>query len=224
MECDEVRPELVGYLERELAPDKQRALEGHLDHCYYCLEELREIEAVVEACRRVLRHPRPRSRVEAMVPHLHPAPVVRALSRAQRYRHRRGRLMAAANVAVAMAASLIVIAACVEPVSAAVKGFAALAEEAASEIEAPAAEPGQAGEPNLVAWRQRILWANSLSAGARPPNPSAEEAEAPEEDLEGPEAMREPVSLNQADQPAPPPIRIVQSEPARSHALQTAVA
>jgi len=178
MECEEVRHELIGYLEQGLTPDKRRAVEDHLGHCYYCVEELREVEAVVETCRRVLRHPDPRSRFEGLVPHMHPASAVRARNLARRYRQRRRRMMAAANVAVALAASLLLIAALAEPVVAAVNGFAALADQAVAELEPPAAEPEVDGEPKLVAWRQRILWANSLSEGPRVTEASAEE-EAP---------------------------------------------
>jgi len=200
MECEEVRGELIGYLEQGLTPERRRAVEDHLGHCYYCVEELRELEAVVETCRRVLRHPDPRSRFERLGPHMHPASAMRARNLARRYRQRRRRLMAAANVAVALAASLLLIAALAEPVVAAVNGFAALADHAAAELEPPAAEPEVDGEANLVAWRQRILWANSLSEGQRltvaPPEEEAPSGGAPE-----------PVSWIQPDERPPRTIR-----------------
>lgn len=187
MECDEVRHELIGYLEQGLTPDKRRAVEDHLDHCYYCLEELREVEAVLKTCRRVLRHPYPRSRFERLVTQMHPAPAAKACNVARRYRQRRRRLMAAANVAVALAASLLLIATLAEPVMAAVNGFAALADQAAAELEPPTAESEVNGEPKLVAWRQRVLWANSLSEGPRL-------AEAPAVEEAPSEGAMEPVS------------------------------
>ena len=66
MDCATVQEKLVDYASGDLSRVCRDRVENHLAHCYYCQEELDDIEAVLALCRQVLRHPRPHNGFRAL--------------------------------------------------------------------------------------------------------------------------------------------------------------
>ncbi len=61
MDCKDVHVVLVPFVEGDLAPRLRRHVEQHLETCYLCQEECREITELLSRARAALRHPHPRN-------------------------------------------------------------------------------------------------------------------------------------------------------------------
>ena len=62
MDCEKVKGFLIDYIDGDLPLPDRLAVSRHLGSCYTCGEELDDLQAVLAACRRALRHPNPTNR------------------------------------------------------------------------------------------------------------------------------------------------------------------
>lgn len=72
MECTYVRNQLIRYLDDDLPPRIRREMADHLEHCFLCAEEARELDFLERTCRESLRFPNPRDQFDRLRPHLQP--------------------------------------------------------------------------------------------------------------------------------------------------------
>ena len=156
MECNEARELLAEYADGGMSIEARRDIEDHLDHCYLCVEELKGIRELLDACRGALKHPAPRDRFEELRGELYPQVVPFAMF------PRRGRHVV--RNAVAAAISLLILIHGSDRFVNMARGVNYVM--AAAVIPAPpAAEPGKAGMPLLLGLQQRASALEWLSAG-----------------------------------------------------------
>lgn len=170
MECEEARPQLVRYADNDLLPGARMALREHLSHCYYCHEELQEIEGLLSRCQVLLRHPSPRDRFADLRPHLRP-PVLPANVTPFRVRS----AMAKVGSVAAAAMFLVVLAWITAPAVQAAYDLNLMAET----FRAQAAQEFTEDEPwsdSTPMARRRALWIKALAQRENAKNALRDEA------------------------------------------------
>ena len=50
MECEQIRDELVMFLDNEVSDEKREAIQAHLDNCADCSRELESLRSVKQLC------------------------------------------------------------------------------------------------------------------------------------------------------------------------------
>ena len=190
MECEEARPQLIRYADNDLLPGARMAVREHLAHCYYCHEELQELEGLLDRCHTLLQHPDPRNRFDDLRPHLRP-PV--APANVTRFRVRQTLVKLGSAAAAAM--FLVMLTWLTAPAVQAAYDFSLMAEayRAQRNQEITASEPGSDSTP--MAWR-RSLWERALAEREKAEEPEADKAPPQQGAEPGPET---PMSWRGAD-------------------------
>jgi anti-sigma factor RsiW len=159
MDCKDVHVVLVPFAEGDLAPRLRRHVEEHLETCYTCQEELREITELLSRARAVLRHPHPRNGFARIREDLQP--------RQSRTRAWGFAILPLYQTAVLTAASIALVAVSAFFVATGIQvadQFIQIAQIAATSDREAALEI-EVGDCTsfLVSWRDRIHWASSIS-------------------------------------------------------------
>jgi len=66
MDCPEARENLLDYLSEQLSDDELRAVDLHLARCYFCMEELDDLDRTLNLCRSAIQHPNPAGRFQQL--------------------------------------------------------------------------------------------------------------------------------------------------------------
>ena len=64
MDCEHIRPRLVGYIDNDLRVTERLCVDVHLAQCDHCKDELLELRDFMGMMDKTLRHPRPVCRFE----------------------------------------------------------------------------------------------------------------------------------------------------------------
>ncbi|NIA15290.1 MAG: hypothetical protein GWP08_14570 [Nitrospiraceae bacterium] len=181
MECEEARPQLIRYADNDLLPGARMAVREHLAHCYYCHEELQDLEGLLDRCHALLRHPSPRNRFDDLRPHLRP-PVAPANVTPFRVRHALVKLGSVAAAAMFLAVLTWLTAPAVQ----AAYDLSLMAEAYRAQTTQEITETELGSDSTPMAWR-RALWLRALAEREKAQKPEADEAQPQEAAIPGPQ-------------------------------------
>ncbi|MCX5771610.1 MAG: zf-HC2 domain-containing protein [Candidatus Hydrogenedentes bacterium] len=189
MDCKLVSSKLVQYLDEDLPAAIYQQITAHLDHCYHCAEEYRELVRVSDLARQTLRCPVYRDNYASLSRQLRRQPVPADIL----YFPRRLRVLRTALTGTAVTAAVLLFVMSVGiPAIEAIQALDAVVDAQVTG-RGPVADPTLARGHSLVAWSSGIRWAESLAF--KP------EAPAEQPDQEQP-SVEEPMSRTL---PATPP-------------------
>jgi len=168
MDCSEVCAHLIRYLDDDLPPKTRQAVGEHLEHCYLCVEELKDLSAFLLTCRNAVRFPNPRNRFDLLRP---------GLQRPRMLRTKRRDAFRYSMAGISAAAVAVIFVGLLAPFLQTTWSLASFAERAmdpqfAGTLEAKriedAAESSKGPVLTLLAWSCQIRRDDPLSARGAP--------------------------------------------------------
>ncbi|HUW59998.1 MAG TPA: hypothetical protein VMZ06_03245 [Candidatus Bathyarchaeia archaeon] len=159
MDCKLVSSKLVQYLDEDLPVTINDQITNHLDHCYLCAEEYREMARIADLARQTLRCPVYHDGYDLLERQVRRQPELADIL----YFPRRLRVLRTVLTGTAVTAAVLLFVMSVGlPAIEAIQAIDAVMDAQVTG-RGPVADPGQARGHSLIAWSSQIRWAESLA-------------------------------------------------------------